>query len=94
MSLSVHICERTLNSSRSNQLGLREDGRPLKRILIVKLSSLGDVVMTLPSLMALRNSFPQAKIDWMVEPANVDILSTHPMINSLLVSTRPEALKL
>lgn len=38
-------------------------------ILIVKLSSLGDVVHTLPALMDVRQACPQARIDWVVERA-------------------------
>lgn len=38
-------------------------------ILIVKLSSLGDVVHTLPVVHDLRTAFPDARIDWVVERA-------------------------
>ena len=37
------------------------------RILIVKLSSLGDVVHAMPAAMDLRAAFPAARIDWVVE---------------------------
>jgi len=39
------------------------------RVLIVKLSSLGDVVQTMPVVHDLRQAFPQAQIDWVVEEA-------------------------
>jgi heptosyltransferase-1 len=39
---------------------------PLK-VLIVKLSSLGDVVHTLPAVMDIQAAFPHAQIDWVVE---------------------------
>ncbi|MFD0667115.1 lipopolysaccharide heptosyltransferase I [Ramlibacter sp. MAHUQ-53] len=39
------------------------------RVLIVKLSSLGDVVQTLPVLHDIQGQFPQARIDWVVEEA-------------------------
>lgn len=39
------------------------------RILIVKLSSLGDVVHAMPAVQDIRAVFPQAQIDWVVEPA-------------------------
>jgi heptosyltransferase-1 len=38
-------------------------------ILIVKMSSLGDVIQTIPVVQDLRLQFPEAKIDWMVEEA-------------------------
>jgi heptosyltransferase-1 len=37
------------------------------RILIVKLSSLGDVVHAMPAVQDLRRAFPQAQVDWVVE---------------------------
>ena len=37
------------------------------RILIVKLSSLGDVVHAMPAVQDLRHAFPHAQIDWVVE---------------------------
>jgi heptosyltransferase I len=39
------------------------------RVLIVKLSSLGDVVHTMPAVHDIRRAFPDARIDWVVEPA-------------------------
>ena len=39
------------------------------RILIVKLSSLGDVVHAMPAVQDLRRAFPNAQIDWVVERA-------------------------
>lgn len=44
------------------------------KILIVKLSSLGDVLHTLPVLWDLRERYPSAQIDWAVEEAYVDLL--------------------
>lgn len=40
-----------------------------QRVLIVKLSSLGDVVHAMPAVQDLRRAFPQAQIDWVVEAA-------------------------
>lgn len=56
------------------------------RILIVKLSSIGDVVHTLPSLHALRKGLgKEAEIDWLVEEAASSILTGHPMIDNLII---------
>ena len=44
------------------------------RILIVRLSALGDVLHGLPVLTALRARFPEARIDWAVEDRAVDLL--------------------
>jgi len=41
----------------------------MDNILIVRLSSLGDIIHTLPAYAALRRHFPGARIRWAVEPA-------------------------
>jgi len=45
------------------------------RILLVRLSALGDIVHALPVLSALRRAFPQAGIDWLVEENYAAVLS-------------------
>ncbi|PKN35567.1 MAG: lipopolysaccharide heptosyltransferase II [Deltaproteobacteria bacterium HGW-Deltaproteobacteria-19] len=57
-------------------------------ILLVKLSSIGDVVHTLPSLAALRNRYPEAHITWVVEEESLDIIQGNPKIDRILVSGR------
>ena len=44
------------------------------KILIVKLSSLGDVVHAMPAVQDLRRALPQVRIDWVVEPAFAPLL--------------------
>ncbi len=57
-----------------DEIGLitQEGGAP--KILIVKLSSLGDVLHTLPIVWDLRKRLPHAQIDWIVEEAYVPLL--------------------
>ncbi len=57
-------------------------------ILIVKLSAIGDVIHTLPSLAALRSLYPDAHITWVVEEAAADIVKNHPYLNAVIVSQR------
>lgn len=57
-------------------------------ILIVKLSAIGDVIHTLPSLAALRRLYPNAHITWVVEEAAADIVKSHPYLNAVIVSRR------
>ncbi len=64
-----------------------------QRILIVKLSALGDVVQTLPMVEALRQQFPTAQIDWLVEEEASELLLGHPALNRVLVSRRKSWLK-
>lgn len=47
-------------------------------ILLIKTSSLGDVVHNLPVASDIRARFPRARIDWVVEEAYRDIVSMHP----------------
>ncbi|MCL4500504.1 MAG: lipopolysaccharide heptosyltransferase I [Deltaproteobacteria bacterium] len=47
-------------------------------ILIVKLSSFGDVLHALPTLEALRTTFPTAYLTWLVEAAYAPLLQDHP----------------
>ena len=44
------------------------------RVLVVKLSSLGDVVHTLPAAMDIQANLPNAQIDWVVEPSFAPIV--------------------
>ena len=59
-------------------------------ILIVKLSAIGDVVHTLPSLASLRKLYPQAHITWVVEEAAADILAGNPDLDRVIVSKRKQ----
>ena len=47
----------------------------MNRILIVRLSALGDIVHALPVLAALRRSFPGVSVDWLVEENYAAILA-------------------
>jgi lipopolysaccharide heptosyltransferase I len=45
------------------------------KFLIVRLGSLGDVVHAIPAAAALRRTYPDATIDWLVDPKYVELLS-------------------
>ena len=47
----------------------------MNSFLIVRLGSLGDVVHGIPVAAALRQEFPASRIDWMVDPRYVELLS-------------------
>jgi len=59
-----------------------------KNILIIKPSSLGDIVMALPALAALHKSFPQAKISWLIRPEFASLLENHPYLNDIVLFDR------
>lgn len=46
-----------------------------RRFLIVRLGSLGDVIHAIPAAAALRHRYPDAQIDWMVDPRYVELLN-------------------
>src|SRR6266571_6899466 len=60
------------------------------RILIVKLSAIGDVVHTLPAAALLKRALPEARIAWAVGPRAGAILKDSPVIDELIeLQTRP-----
>lgn len=55
-----------------------------KNILIIKMSSLGDILHTLPFAAALRKRYPQAKISWLVHPQFAGFVPDKPVIDEVL----------
>lgn len=53
----------------------------MPKILLIKTSSLGDVVHNLPVASDIRARFPRARIDWVVEEAYGDIVGMHPGVH-------------
>lgn len=61
----------------------------MKRILIVRMGSLGDIIHTLPAAATLKRAFPEAEIDWIVEKHWSPLLERNPQISRLqIVETR------
>jgi len=54
------------------------------KLLIVKTSSLGDVIHNLPIIHDIRSHYPDAEIDWVVEASFADIPKLHPGINRII----------
>ena len=54
------------------------------KILIVKLSSIGDIIHTLPVLSAIRRALPTAEISWVAERKSEEILRNNPLITNLI----------
>jgi heptosyltransferase-1 len=53
----------------------------MPNILLIKTSSLGDVVHNLPVVSDIRARFPRARVDWVVEEAYRDIVGMHPGVH-------------
>jgi lipopolysaccharide heptosyltransferase I len=62
-----------------------------KRVLIILLGAIGDVVRALPLLGRLRRAWPQAYIAWAVEPKSQPIVEGHPWLDQLIVYDRRHA---
>jgi len=54
------------------------------RILITRLSALGDCVLTLPVLCALRDHFPRASISWLIQHESAALLRSHPDLSEII----------
>jgi len=53
----------------------------MTRILLVRLSSLGDVLHTFPAVTDLRRAMPDAALDWVVEEAYAPLVRMHPGVS-------------
>jgi heptosyltransferase I len=54
------------------------------KILIVRVSSLGDVVHNMPMVTDILRHYPQAEIDWVVEEAYVPLVRLHPGVCNII----------
>jgi len=54
------------------------------KALLIKTSSLGDVVHNLPVATDIRSRFPDARIDWVVEEAYAPLVALHPAVGSVI----------
>ncbi len=61
---------------------------PDLRLLIVRLSSMGDIVHALPSLAALRDAYPNAQMDWVVERKWTELLEGCAQVNAVIPQDR------
>ncbi|MGH7162931.1 MAG: glycosyltransferase family 9 protein, partial [Planctomycetota bacterium] len=60
----------------------------VRRLGILRLSAIGDVVHALPLALGLRRAFPGAVITWVVQEDARPLLSGHPAVDDVLVFPR------
>ncbi|MCC6208703.1 MAG: glycosyltransferase family 9 protein [Gammaproteobacteria bacterium] len=60
------------------------------RILIIRLSAIGDIVMASPLIKTLRRSYPNARLSWLAEPAAAGLLRDNPDLDEVIVWPRAE----
>lgn len=58
---------------------------PDARILVVKLATIGDLLLATPALRSLRESYPRATIDLLVTPSSAGVLDDWDVINRVIV---------
>lgn len=62
--------------------------RSFERILLIKPSSLGDIVHALPVLRGLRVRYPSARIDWLIASPFAALIQGHPDLNHVIIFDR------
>ncbi len=66
----------------------RWDWSKVRKVLLVRLRSIGDTVLSTPSLFALRRFLPDAEIDILVEDWVAPVLDNHPHLDNVVVLER------
>ncbi len=56
----------------------------MQRLLVIRLSSIGDIVHALPAVAALGESFPQLEIHWLIETRYASLLEGNPYVKRIL----------
>lgn len=57
----------------------------VKSVLVVKLSAIGDVIHALPVSYAIKETYPEARLTWVVEPPAYNLLQGNPYIDEIIV---------
>lgn len=61
------------------------DRNKVRRILVIRMDRIGDVVLTTPTLRAIRKDFPEATVALLVRSYTKDLMLNNPNINELLI---------
>lgn len=64
--------------------GAKVDKTEFREILIIKPSSLGDIIDALPFLHALRRRFSKARLSWLIKAEWAPLLEGHPELDAVL----------
>lgn len=62
---------------------------PIRKILVVRLDTIGDVLLSEPAIAALRQRFPHARIGLVVNERGREVLSGNPNIDSFMLYDAP-----
>ncbi|MEE8360383.1 MAG: lipopolysaccharide heptosyltransferase II [Candidatus Omnitrophota bacterium] len=75
----------SFNKMATETIGLYEEVIERKNILVIKTSALGDVILSIPSLRAIRSAFPKALIKVLVGQEARQVLKGCPYIDEIIV---------
>jgi heptosyltransferase-1 len=59
-----------------------------QRLLVIRLSAFGDVIHTIPAVVALREALPRTEIAWAVEPAYAELVETVARVRAIPVALK------
>lgn len=60
----------------------------INRILIVRLSAIGDCILSVPVLTSIRRNFPQARLGWVIEKTSSQLIQGHAALDDLFVVSK------
>ncbi len=63
----------------------------IKTILVIRLSSIGDIVLTTPLLRSIKTTWPSARIDYCTKASYVSLLEANPRISTIYTIEAPPA---
>ena len=63
---------------------------PPSKILIIRPSAIGDIVMATPMAETLKKAWPKVKIDWLIAPMYASLLKAHPFVDDLIEWNKAE----
>lgn len=70
-----------------------QKGPSAPSILIILMGSLGDVVRGLCLASHIKNSLPESKVTWLIEPKWTELVGIHPCIDKMIVFDRPRGVQ-
>src|SRR4051812_13288990 len=82
-------CSSTKRRSRTDTLDLEHSSRAERvKILLLRLRLIGDVVFTTPAIRALRRTYPDAHLTYLVEPHAAPVVINNPHLDQVIVAPR------
>lgn len=60
-----------------------DDDTPIKKILVIRFSSIGDIVLTTPVVRCIKKKYQNCEVHYLTKQQNVSILQNNPYINKI-----------